>query len=256
MIETFDNYQFRCSALGNVVTASGKLTDGAKTYLGEVFIGEVYGVRREAYGKALEKGIACEEDGFALMNAAIYPGRFVAKIKEPKTNALIKGTPDTIMDGIVYDIKNAYDLFSFGKANLSHLYEWQIRGYMQLFDLQLGRLFYCINNMPEHILLDEERKMFYFQRRWVSMEDPTYLEACDALRSAHNYDNMPMWERFKVWDIERTHEDAIRIAVCVTQARQYLNQLLKEHQERIEYNKSLLSEPSVTVDKEVILLNK
>ena len=84
MIENFDNWLCRCSALGNVVTASGKLTDGAKTFLLDTFIGEVQGVRKEAYGKALDKGIACEDDGLKMVNDIFYHDRFVAKIKEPK----------------------------------------------------------------------------------------------------------------------------------------------------------------------------
>lgn len=253
MTTNFNNYLFRCSTLGNVVTASGKLTEGAKTYLSEVFINEVYGVRREAYGKALDKGIACEEDGFALLNKAIYPKQFVAKIKEVKQNKYIIGTPDTIMDWIVYDIKNAYDLFTFGKAQLTHLYEWQLKGYMMLHKLSRARLFYCINNMPEHILLDEERKMFYFQRKWVSTEDASYILACDELRAAHNYDAMPIEERFKIWDVELSDQDELKIASCVRAARLYLNELLNEHNDRIAFNKSLLEDTVVSVDKDVKL---
>src|SRR6187402_2782883 len=127
MKTNFDNYLFRCSALGNVVTANGKITQGAETYLKELFIGELYKVRKEAYGMALEKGIACEQDGFKMLNTALYPERFVAKIPESKKNEYVIGTPDTIMDDIVYDIKNAFTLFSYGKAELTHLHEMQVK---------------------------------------------------------------------------------------------------------------------------------
>ena len=75
----FSNYKFRCSALGNIVSKSGKFTDGNKTYIEEVFIGELYGVRKESYGKAIEKGKYCEEDGITMLNKAIYPGSIVIK---------------------------------------------------------------------------------------------------------------------------------------------------------------------------------
>jgi len=241
MKTNFDNYLFRCSALGNVVTPNGKLTQGAETYLKELFIGELYKVRKEAYGTALEKGIACEQDGFKMLNTALYPDRFVAKVPESKRNDYIIGTPDTIMDDMVYDIKNAFTLFSYGKAELTHLHEIQVKAYCWLYGKEKGRIFYCLNNMPEYMVADEERKMFYFQRKWATMEDPEYTKACEELRAAHNYDKMPLQDRFKIFDVAFTKEDEQKIIACVKQAREYLNKLLKEHNERIEYNLSLMS---------------
>lgn len=242
MIKSFDNFKFRCSALGNIVTASGKLTDGAKTHLLEVFIGEMYGVRKEIYGKALDKGIACEQDGFKMLNDTLYPERFIEKIKEPSENEYIKGTADCIPDDIVHDIKNAWDRFTFGKADLTHIYEWQLKGYMFLYDKPKARLFYCLNNMPDHLLANEERKMFYFKQEWATMDSPEYLKACEELRASHNYDSMPIQDKFKVWDIERSADDDEKIIKCVLQARAYLNELLEEYNERIENNIALMKQ--------------
>lgn len=240
MIESFDNsLLFRCSALGNIVTKSGKLTDGAMTYLDELFIGAVYGVRKEAYGKALEKGVVCEPEARAMLNH-LYPDNFIKKVSESKKNDYLIGTSDVIIDGIVYDIKNAYDLFTFGKATLSHIYEWQLRGYMMLYDIPKARLFYCLCDMPDYLIAQEQKSMFYRERKWMSMEDPDYLEACEVLHYAHKYSNMEIWERFKIWEIERTEESEEKIIKCVKQAREYLNSLLKEHNDRIAYNKQLL----------------
>lgn len=236
----FDKHLFRCSALGNIVTKSGKITEGAQTHLKEVFIGELYGVKKEAYGKALEKGVATEQDGLKMLNDTLYPGRFVAKVQNGFENDFIKGTPDAIMDGIVYDIKNAYDRFTFGKAELSHLYEWQIKGYCYLTGHTSGRIFYCLNNMPDHMISEEERSMFYKLRKWVTMDDPDYLKACDELRAAHSYDMIPIAERFKLFPVEFTTEDKERIEAAVAQARKHLNGLWKEHQEEITGNLELM----------------
>lgn len=235
----FNNYQFRCSAIGNIVTDSGKLTVGAKTYLKEAFIGEIHGVKKEAYGKALDKGVACEEDGFKMLNDVIYPGRFVAKEKEPRSNEWIKGTADCILDGCVTDIKNAWDRFTFGKAELSHIYESQLRGYMFLYGVDKARLFYCLSNLPEHMILDEERKLFYTQKKWLTMEDPDFEVACKELREAHNYDAMQIWERFKTWDLYRDIKWEEKMKDCISQARAYMEGLLKDHNEMIDFNKSL-----------------
>lgn len=239
MIENFDNWKCRASAMGNIVTKSGKVTDGMITFLGEVFIGEVYGVRKEAYGKALDKGVACEEDGFAMLNL-LYPDNFIQKIKEHTEGEYEKGTGDTIIENTVWDIKNAFTLFTFGKAEMNWLYEWQLKTYMKLYNLQKAGLFYCLNDMPEYMIAEEQRKLFYTSRKWVSMEDPDYTKACEELEAANKYGHMPIEDRFKVWFLDRKDEDDKRIENAVIQSREILNEMLLEHNKRIESNKLLI----------------
>lgn len=240
----FNNYLFRASALGNIVTKSGKLTDGAKTYLQECFIGEVYGIRKEAYGRALEKGVACEVDGLGMLNQALYHDQFVKNFKDTdgEKNEWIKGTCDTIVNDMVYDIKNALDLFIFGKAELSHNYEWQVKAYCFLYGKPHGRIFYCLCNMPDYLISEEERKMFYTQRKWTTMDDSGYLKACEDLRKAHNYDHMPVSHRFKIFEVEYGEGDKERIIEAVKVGRVHLNELLNEHETRIEFNEGLISQ--------------
>lgn len=239
MIENFNNWKCRASAMGNIVTKSGKVTDGMITFLGEVFIGEVYGVRKEAYGKALDKGVACEEDGFAMLNL-LYPDNFIQKIKEHTEGEYEKGTGDTIIENTVWDIKNAFTLFTFGKAEMNWLYEWQLKTYMKLYNLQKAGLFYCLNDMPEYMIAEEQRKLFYTARKWVSMEDPDYIKACEELEAANKYGHMPIEDRFKVWFLDRKEEDDKRIENAVKQSREILNKMLLEHNKRIESNKLLI----------------
>lgn len=250
MENKFSNYKFRCSALGNIISKSGKLTDGVKTYVQECFIGEIYGVRKEAYGKALEKGVLCEEDGISMLQN-IYPGQLLIKNKEEKSNEFIKGSCDVFKNSIVHDIKNAYTLFTFGKADLSWLYEWQVKGYAMLWKVKAGRLFYCLNNMPEQMLLEEERLLFY-KNKWafVSTEDENYLKACEELRAAHTYEFMPVYERFKVWDIDFTDKDADIIKSSVEMARLYMSELWESHREMIGKNKLLLADMIAEYDVE------
>jgi hypothetical protein len=239
MIENFNDWKCRASAMGNIVTKSGKVTDGMITFLGEVFIGEVYGVRKEAYGKQLDKGIACEEDGFAMLNL-LYPDNFIQKIKEHTEGEYEKGTGDTIIENTVWDIKNAFTLFTFGKAEMNWLYEWQLKTYMKLYNLQRAGLFYCLNDMPEYMIAEEQRKLFYTARKWVSMEDPDYTKACEELEAANKYGHMPIEDRFKVWFLDRKEEDDNRIENAVKQSREILNEMLLEHNKRIESNKLLI----------------
>lgn len=256
MIQNFDNWKCRCSALGKIMPTeasetpkkdgsprknAGKMSKETITYLQEVFIGEIHGVQKEAYGRQLDKGVACEDDSFKMINELFYPGRFIAKIKEPTENEYIKGTADCITpDEIIWDAKNAWDRFTFGKAEFHHNYLWQGKGYMYLYKKEYFRLIYTLINLPEHMVMDEERKMFYTQRKWTSFNDTDYLKACEELRAAHNYDNLPVEEKFKVWELQHSKEDDERIKTAVIAARTYLNQLLEEHKDAVESNKKLI----------------
>lgn len=236
----FDNFLFRCSALGNIVSKSGKLTDHNKTYLQECFIGEVEGVRKEAYGKALDKGTLCEEDGITMLQH-IYPNQLLVKNKVRKENGYIKGEADVYKNKIIHDIKNAYDRFTFGKASLTWEYQWQVKGYCWLWGTDKGMLFYCLNNLPEGMLIAEERSLFYKNSgKYLTMESPEYIEDVKKLRAAHNYDNMPIWERFKTWDIKFTSEDEETMKAAVEAGRNHMNLLWQERQEQITKNKKLM----------------
>lgn len=244
----YDNYQFRCSALGKIVSKSGKLTDTSKTYINEVFIGDVNNVQKEISSKYFEKGKFCEEDGITLLNDTLYKGKLLLKNKERKRNTWIHGESDCISpDGYVYDIKNAFDKFTFGKAKLSWEYEWQLKGYCMLWELNKARLFYCLNDMPEHLLVDEERKLFY-KGGYVTYESPDYRVACEELRKLHDYSNMELWERFKVWDVDYTKDDEKVIIESVKAARRFMNELYIEREEQLLHNRQLMGlEPTVAI---------
>jgi hypothetical protein len=234
------NYKFRASALGNIVTKSGKLTDKAKTYIQECYIGLKWGVKKEAYGRALEKGIATEQDIIQLINETIYKGDFVTKVKESKQNEWIMGTADVDHKDIIYDCKSAFDIFSFGKANLTWLYEWQLKAYCFLYGREKARLFYGLVNMPLHMIMSEQRSLFYRNPgKWLTMEDEDYIKACDELEDAHTYDSIPIINRFKVWDVKYTKDDESKIIEAVKQAREYMNELAGEDEAHVLNNMEL-----------------
>lgn len=240
-MKRFDNYLFRASSIGNIISKSGNITDSIMTYLNDIFIGEIFGVKKEAYGKALEKGITCEQDGFKMLNDIFYPNLFVKKEKEPVYNEYCKGTADTIPDEYVNDIKNAYDLYSFHKAELTWVYEWQLRTYMMLYNKQKARLFYCLNNMPEYMILEEQRRMFYTQKKWATMENNEFIEACEKLAEAHNYDKFPIEQKFKFWEIDRDFEKEKIIKESVLRSRYILNDMYSKYLILIEKNKEIIN---------------
>ena len=239
-MENFNNYKFRCSALGKIYSAKGELTVANKTYLGELFTEVMEGKRKEISSKYFEKGNFAEEDGVGMINAALYPNDLLVKNKERKENDYISGECDAIHDKIIWDVKNAWDVFTYGKADLTDAYEWQGRGYMWLWGMDKFRLFYCINNMPDHLVCEEEKKMFY-RHNFLTMEDPEYLALCEELREFHNYDRKPIWEKFKIWEVDHSDDKIEVLKTKISKCRAYLNELLKEHNDRIIFNKGLMN---------------
>lgn len=249
MQNKFDNYEFRCSSLGKIISKSGKMTQGVETYLQELVIEAIHNVRKEISSKYFEKGIYCEEDGINLLNETLYKGRLLVKNKERKHNGWIQGETDNVApDDIIHDIKNAYDRFTFGKADLTHEYKLQLKGYCWLWGKSKARLFYCLNNMPEHLLMDEEKKLFY-KGNYITYENEDYQAKCEELRAFHNYDNMELWERFKFWDIGFTDADIDIIKTGVQSARKYMNELYDEYLNNIRKNMAAMG-----LNSDVIIL--
>jgi hypothetical protein len=249
----FDNFLFRCSSLGQIMSSKGDLTQGNKTYLKELFVEEISGIRKDIKSKYFEKGTFMEEEAINFINDHIFPEKILIKNKERKDNGWITGECDLLPEPEwVYDCKNAYDLFTFHNASLTDDYDWQGRGYMWLWDRSKFRLFYCLNNTPEHILCSEEKRLYY-QNNFLTTEDQEYLDMCIDFRKKHNFDHMQPWERFKTWDIEHSEEPIEKLKTKITKCRGYLNDLWDEYIEHMNKNKRLMGIPAVLIashDKE------
>jgi hypothetical protein len=237
----FSNYKFRCHQLGKIISSSGKLTDSNKTYLNDLFVGEIEGVKKTFNSKYLEKGLFVENSGIELLNKVFFKNGLALKNKERKTNEFIQGECDVYKDGIVFDVKNAWDLFTFGKAKESHDYIWQLKGYCMLWGTSLGILFYCLNNTPENLLEREKRSLLYTNLNLISDQSPEYIELCNELDRLHDYSNRLLIDRFKYWAINYTDKDADIIKTSVVNARNYLLNLENERSVLLAKNSLLIN---------------
>lgn len=227
----FDTYKFRCSAIGKIVPKP-KGRGGELTYIKECFIGEMHDIRKDISSKYFDKGNLCEQDAMQILQDALYPKSFVKSFKKHVSNDFIQGTPDVVMSDYLYDIKNAYDRFTFANAEKTWEYEWQIKAYLWLTGKTKGRLFYTLTNMPEELIQDEERKLFYSHRpKFISTEQKEYLEACEELRKKLDFTKMAIHERFKLWEIELTDSDIETMKTAVINGRNHMKELYKEMQD-------------------------
>lgn len=206
-------FLFRCSSLGKLMTepktkAEGLLSVGAKTAIREIAAQEIFGVDFEVSSKQMEKGIAVEQESINLLNSV--RGLMLVKNTERRKNDFIAGECDAF-DSYAkrgHDVKSAWSLQTFPlcfediASAQRNLYEWQMRGYMMLWDADVWEVNYCMVSTPEELIGYEDRRM-------------------------HIVDHIDPRHRLTTWVIERDRVKEEQIAEKVDAARGYLSSFLK-----------------------------
>ena len=201
----------RCSSLGKIMTeprtkAEGILSVGAKTYIRELAQQEILGVDFEFSSKETQKGIEVEDESIALLNRV--RGLSLVKNTERKSNGLISGECD------LYDVerKRGHDLKSSWSAKTfpgwvvdceDKLYEWQMRGYMWLWDADEWEVNYALVDTPERLIGFEPLQM-------------------------HVVGHIPEHMRLTSWTIQRDFAKERAIAEKVKAAREYYAEVVQE----------------------------
>lgn len=259
----FDNYLFRCSSLGKIMTAgkssitekqlvtiqtlNGKvnptekqkeelarlikkrdnpeLSTTCKSYLIECYVSEVYKREKEVYSKYMEKGLAVEEDAITLYSR--IKKQFFKKNEERLSNAYITGLPDIREVRHVKDIKSSWDIYTFFASKLGPLntdYEWQLNGYTWLDDAESATLVYCLIDTPETLINKEVNKLMWDMGATTS-ETPEFLEAKEKLERNMRFGDMSLADRMTEKFIRRDDGKINLIPDRVKECREWLNEL-------------------------------
>jgi hypothetical protein len=200
------NFKIRASASGKIMTnarsKSELLSETTKTYVKEWLIEKIYGIRKEIKSKYLTKGLKLEDTAidkaiewldlpFTLKNEKLFEDDFFC------------GTPDLIVDNVVYDIKCSWDAFTFPLfeteiPNKDYFYQLQV--YMHLTGCRKAVLTYVLLNTPEELTYEDK----------------------------HNYDNMDKKYRIKTFEIDYSEEVIADLQQRVTNIREYLKTINHE----------------------------
>ena len=206
--------RFRCSSIGKLMTepktkAEGPLSVGAKTYIRELAAQEIFGVDFEVSSKAMEKGLLMENESIALLNRV--RGLNLDKNTERKNNDFITGEAD-LFDASRnkgHDLKTAWSIATFPICELDctdKLYEWQMRGYMMLWDCDEWEVNYALVDTPDNLIGYEPMQM-------------------------HVVSHIPEHMRITTWTVKRDMEKEAAIAEKVKHAREYFLQVLAEFEQ-------------------------
>ena len=203
--------KFRCSSLGKLMTeprskSEGVLSVGAKTYIRELAAQEIFGVEFEISSKAIEKGIEVEGDSIDLLNSV--RGLSLFKNTERKSNDFITGECD-LFDSEAkrgHDIKSSWSIATFPITVADcedRLYEWQMRGYMALWNADEWEVNYCLVDTPDRLIGFEPMPL-------------------------HVVSHLPEWMRVTTWTVKRDLDKEAAIYEKVKAANEYLNLVINE----------------------------
>jgi hypothetical protein len=204
-------YLFRCSSIGKLMTeprskAEGPLSVGAKTYIRELAAQEIFGVDFVVSSKEMEKGIEVEPESIALLNSV--RGLSLEKNTERRDNGFITGECD-LFDAARrrgHDLKSSWSIATFPITQADcedKLYEWQMLGYMALWDADEWEVNYALVNTPERLLRNEPLQL-------------------------HLVDHIPEHQRLTTWLVRRDAEKEAAIWEKVRHARDYFAQVVAE----------------------------
>ena len=214
--------KFRCSSIGKLMTeprskSEGVLSVGAKTYIRELAAQEIFGVDFEVSSKYIEKGIEAEGDSIDLLNSV--RGLSLVKNTDRRSNDFITGECD-LFDASArrgHDIKTSWSIATFPITVADcddKLYEWQMRGYMALWDAEEWEVNYCLVDTPERLIAFEPMDL-------------------------HVVSHLPEWMRVTTWTIKRDLEKEAAIFEKVKAANEYMKLVLQEFDQTHAANQSL-----------------
>ncbi len=149
--------KIRSSALGKIMTnprsKKETLSAGCKTYIKELVKEDLFGYKTTIDSKYLTKGIDMEDTSIDLYNEV--HGTLYLKNTERLSNEFITGECDINAEDKIIDIKSSWSLETFPASpeDVNNKdYEWQLRGYLWLYDKPKAELAYCMVSTPDYLL--------------------------------------------------------------------------------------------------------
>lgn len=165
---------FRASSVGKIMASPAKneLPAGAITLIHEMVSQGLLNWRDEFDFFTTEKGKRCEGDSIELYNE--INDTFYIKNVARITKGDLTGECDLldVDKSLVIDIKTAYSKKTYPLfLKMSSLYEWQLRAYMYLYDVNSAELAYCLVDTPEDLISKKDNPSWH-----VMDEVPKHLK--------------------------------------------------------------------------------
>lgn len=239
--------KFRPHSL-HLIMEGKKLSETAKKSICQLYDSVQRGVKYEISSKYLDKGLQVEDQSIEEVKKIKFgydPKWSLKQFREYKAieykkntitfkNDWLIGTPDIIYTDsigtreyiVVDDVKNSYTratwLYSVSQIienrTVIDAYYWQLQAYMMLIGAEDSNLIYCLMNTPFEIVESEKRKSFYKLGNESEFEN---------IEKMHNFDNLPLNQRFFITNVQRNNSDIEKIKDKVEQANDWIEKYIK-----------------------------
>ena len=196
-------FKIRASASGKLMVnprlKSETLSETTKSYIQEWVKEHIYGVKNQIKNKYLDKGLMLEDT--AIDKAIEWLDLpFTMKNEKFFEDDFFTGTPDLIVNDVVYDIKCSWSCFSFPlfeKEIPTKDYFYQLQTYMHLTGCKNAVLTYVLLNTPEELTFETK----------------------------HNYDNVAKEYKIKTFEIDYDSEVIEELKNKIINVREYIKTL-------------------------------
>lgn len=233
----FSTTLIRCSSLSCLFTEpkdatakkNGELSKTAQAHLIEVYAREIWGIEKDIVTPAMRKGTEAEESGLDLLSEV--DNKFYAKNEERKDNLYITGHPDIVTEDEIIDLKLSFDALTFLPKiiePLDKVYEYQVQGYMWLFNKKKARVSYGLVDTPDNIIQGEKYRLLR-SMDVTSEESPAFIEAARKLESNMKFGHLPPQLRVINFYVDRDEEIITKIPGKVIKAREFLLDIYSKH---------------------------
>lgn len=233
----WNKVNIRCSSLSVLFTEprdaaakkAGELSKTAKTHLYKVYIKALWGKDRDITTKYTEKGKLCQEDATTLLS--LLDKAFYTTNKVRKSNEWITGECDIELPEEIQDVKCSWDAESFAPnimESISDEHNYQLQGYMWLWDKPKAKVRHCLVSAPPKILMDEKYRLLR-QMDVATEESPEFVNAWKELEFNLTFDEIPPEHRVIDKIVYRDESIISQIPDKVQKAREYLKELNDKH---------------------------
>ncbi len=226
---------FRSSGVGALMTdprakkdkEAGVLSASAKTLVEDTWRLINFGYRKDIKNKYLSKGNDYETDSIARYNKVFNTS--AVKNTERRSNKFITGECDIITKDTVIDVKTSWDLKTFMDGELTPLYEYQLRCYMELWNVDKAVLAYCLVDAKYEIV---EKEQGYITKDYDNVNRDTYSDeafdnlARDLKQVETNLilgDKLTDKQRVRTFEVTRDKSIISELYDRITKAREYYN---------------------------------
>lgn len=201
--------------------APPELSDTAKTFVRQLWLYREKGIRYEITSKYLEKGLWAEHAAITLLQGVL--GRPLTRNTVRMENGVFTGLADVIEEDRRegHDTKCSWNAETFMNSKMTNDNEWQGRIYMELYDLDIFNVQYCLVDIPPH-LYDDELMKWKRRHNIIDHDIPEHKEKLATFRRGLFYSDNTAFtpeERVKTFTIYRDEEkmgfmyDQVKLAI-------------------------------------------